>query len=75
MHDLFEALHEAIYVYHDEDRGLLYVWHGGVTVNIFDATGKNIDCFSIDQKHKVSRAPDQWIYVRELIKANYSEED
>jgi hypothetical protein len=44
--ELFYHLDGARYLRLDEERALLYVWHGGHTVNIFATDGDEVDCFT-----------------------------
>ncbi len=31
----------------DEERGLIGVWHGGATFNVYTADGRCVDCFTV----------------------------
>jgi len=40
-------LHEAEYVYYDEECWLLFVWDGSVTVNIWQVTADGLYAFAV----------------------------
>jgi hypothetical protein len=43
-----EVVHRAQWVEHFEERGVLVVWHGGLTVNVHSAeTGECFDCWTM----------------------------
>ncbi len=47
LHRILNATDGAHYVYRDADRELLYVWHGGASVNVYSThNGKCVDCFT-----------------------------
>lgn len=43
---LVENLCGAMYVKHDADSMLVYAWHGGSYVNVYNYNGDNVDCWS-----------------------------
>ncbi len=49
---LFSELDGARLVVTDEERGLLFVWHGGTIVNILDENGRALDAFSMSASHE-----------------------
>lgn len=54
MSNIFDGLRAGSVIVHtDEERGVLWVWHGGCTVCITDATtGQDWDCFNFFEKPK-----------------------
>lgn len=45
---LAENIHGAEYIEHDPDRGILYVWHGGDTINVVsEETGDDVDVWTM----------------------------
>jgi hypothetical protein len=79
---IFDALKPgAVIVHSDEEQNVLWVWHGGHTVNITDAeTGQDWDCFNwMDKPRDVAQAV-EWAQrraktLREEIAAEMAEED
>lgn len=47
MSTLYDALDGARLVVVEEDRGVIAVWHGGATINLYNEALAAIDCYTM----------------------------
>jgi len=47
MSTLYDALDGARLVVVDEDRGVIAVWHGGATINLYNEALEAVDCYTM----------------------------
>jgi hypothetical protein len=48
MEQFMEALSGSRYTYYDEFEHILFVWHGGTMIRIFNLEGIECECFNMD---------------------------
>jgi len=47
MSTLYDTLDGARLVVVDEDRGVIAVWHGGATINLYNEALEAVDCYTM----------------------------
>lgn len=62
-----DCFHNSEYVYIEEDLELIFVWHGGNIVNIYNFKFENIDCFTFMDNISVKEE------IKEMIEQHIKE--
>ena len=72
FNNIYNAINRSNYIYiHDFDiyNSIIFVWHGGKIINIYDMNFKAIDCFT--SMHKIN-ITDVKQLIDDHIKENYN---
>ena len=70
MNNIKDCLHDSEYVYIEEYLELIFVWHGGNIVNIYNFKFECVDCFTfmdnISVKEEIKEMIEQ--HIKEVFK-------
>ena len=72
FNNIYNAINRCDYIYiHDMDiySSIIFVWHGGKIINIYDMNFKAIDCFTSMHELNKNKVID---LINDHIKENYN---